>query len=399
MLKAVTIATCFMITLMYILLLIFTYPYVCLIKQRPSSDYDDNYLSSPNVELINRQSNRFCSKKSQFNLIPMPSKIILSDTKKYIRLPTNIRIQSKYVLPFILPKTSSNAKFILHIDYQSNVTYPYLGIDESYQLNITSRNYAILYAKTYVGIIRGLSTFQQLQNEKKIPIPLQIYDKPLFIWRGLMLDVARHFLPLSVIKQTIRFMKLVKMNVLHLHLSDDQGFRLESKRFPRLHDSIQFYTQSDMQDLIEYARKRAIRIVPEFDMPAHTASWFVGYPQLASTGKDSYELELTWGVHNATMDVTSQNTYDFIEKFFAEMTHLFPDRYFHIGGDECVPHEWMESDHIRKFIVDKQLDGHQGLQAYFTKRIERILKKFNRTYNRLRQFFLYNVIHAQDISK
>lgn len=116
-------------------------------------------------------------------------------------------------------------------------------------------------------------------------------------------------------------------------------------------------------------------------MPAHTASWFVGYPYLASRRKSSYQVEKTWGVHNATMDVTRQGTYGFLEKFFAEMAGIFPDEYFHIGGDECVPHEWMESESIRRFIGEEKLKDPQGLQEYFTRRIERILKKLNREYD------------------
>ncbi|UJR14699.1 hypothetical protein I4U23_001692 [Adineta vaga] len=260
-----------------------------------------------------------------------------------------------------------------------NNSYPDLGIDESYQLNITSENDALLVAKTYVGIIRGLSTFQQLQYQKEIPIPLSIHDQPRFIWRGLMLDVARHFIPISMIKQTIDLMKLVKMNVLHLHLSDDQGFRMESKRFPLLHDSLLFYSQLDIRTLIEYARVRAIRIVPEFDIPAHTAAWFVGYPHLASSQKRSYQLGKTWGVQNATMDVTRQSTYDFLDQFFAEMTQVFPDKYFHIGGDECVPYEWIQSESIRKFLQQEKLYSPQNLQAYFTRRVGKFLEKYNRT--------------------
>jgi hexosaminidase len=168
------------------------------------------------------------------------------------------------------------------------------------------------------------------------------------------------------------------MNILHLHLSDDQAFRLESKHFPLLHDSYQFYSQTDMRDLIEYARQRAIRIVPEFDMPAHTAAWFVGYPYLASSEQSSYQVEKTWGVQNATMDVTRQSTYDFLDKFFSEITQLFPDQYVHIGGDECVPYEWMQSERIQQFMKNQQLNGHEDLQAYFTRRVETILNKYNR---------------------
>ncbi|CAF1521136.1 unnamed protein product [Rotaria magnacalcarata] len=380
MLKAVSIVTCLAIISIYFLLINIIYPYVCWSKHRPSDD--DSYISPPTATLINKRLTRVCSNRYRFNLMPMPSKIISSNRATTIRIPSMIRIEIKHSLPFPIPKSFNNASFILSIEYEydmNNNSYPTLGIDESYQLNITSNNRAFLCAKTYVGILRGLSTFEQLQSHEKVPIPLAIFDKPRFIWRGLMLDVARHFIPISIIQKTINFMHLVKMNVLHLHLSDDQGFRLESKRFPRLHDSHEFYSQSDMQNLIEYARQRAIRIVPEFDMPAHTSAWFIGYPHLASTQKSSYHLETTWGVKNATMDVTRPSTYDFLDKFFSEMTQLFPDPYFHIGGDECEPYEWMESEQIQKFLKQKRLYSHQDLQAYFNRRIEKILKKYNRT--------------------
>ncbi|CAF1224518.1 unnamed protein product [Rotaria sordida] len=380
MLKAVSIVTCITIISIYTLLITIIYPYVCWFKHRPSDD--DYSILPPIATIINKKSTKSCSNKNQLNLMPMPSKIILLNKTKTIHIPSIIRIETKRSLSFSILKSFKDASFILYIDYEfdmKNNSYPYLGIDESYQLNITSTNHAFLYAKTYVGIIRGLSTFQQLQYHDKISIPLLIFDKPQFIWRGLMLDVARHFIPITIIKQTINLMQLVKMNVLHLHLSDDQAFRLESKYFPRLHDSYEFYTQLDMKNLIEYARQHAIRIVPEFDMPAHTTSWFIGYPYLATYKNISYQLEKTWGIKNATMDVTRQSTYDFLDKFFSEMTHLFPDQYFHIGGDECEPYEWMQSEQIQKFLKKERLYDHQGLQAYFTRRVEKLLNKYNRT--------------------
>jgi hexosaminidase len=386
-----------MIIWTYFLLLTITYPYVCWTKHRPSDD--DYYISPPRATVINKPPAIVCSQKYQFNLMPMPSKIILSNKTKIIRIPSIIRIETKLSLPFPIPKSSPKASFILYIDcpsYIKNNSYPNLGIDESYQLNITSHHRASLFANTYVGIIRGLSTFEQLQHQELVIIPLSIFDKPQFIWRGLMLDVARHFIPVSIIKQTIDYMQLVKMNVLHLHLSDDQGFRLESKVFPRLHDSHQFYSQSDIRNLIEYARQRAIRILPELDMPAHTASWFVGYPYLSSSQKKSYKLEKIWGIHNATIDVTLQSTYDFLEKLFFEMTQLFPDEFFHIGGDECVPYEWIQSEHIQKFIEEKKLYDHQGLQAYFTRRLEKILNKNNRKYGSSSHFKINSLSNKDD---
>lgn len=392
MLKAVSIVTCLVIASVYLLLITLIHPYVCWIKHRPPDD-DDYHSFHPTAVIINRKSERSCPNIHQLNLMPMPWKIYVSNQRKTIRLPSMIRIETKRSFLFPILKSFHNASFILSIDWKFDITnnsYPYLDIDESYQLNITSTNRASLYANTFVGIIRGLSTFEQLQIQDKIPIPLVIFDKPRFIWRGLMLDVARHFIPIPIIKQTINYMQLMKMNVLHLHLSDDQGFRLESKRYPRLHDSNQFYSRLEMHHLIEYARERAIRIIPEFDMPAHTTALLIAYPHLGSSEKDSYRAEKTWGVKNATMDVTRQSTYEFLDAFFAEVTELFPDKTVHIGGDECEPHEWMQSESIKKFIQQEQLFNAHGLQAYFTRRVEKILKKYNRKYDFLLDLSIKN---------
>lgn len=380
MLKAITTATCFVIVLLYITLLPLTYPYVCWLKHRPG-DEADHHRHPPTARTIVKRSTTFCLKPYPLRLMPMPAKIIVSDEAKNMRLPRSIRIESKQPLPFSTLPSLTDGTFVLSVHYtleMNSQSYPDLGIDESYQLNITSSDRASLSAKTYVGVVRGLATFEQLLSQKTVPVPLAIVDEPRYTWRGLMLDVARHFLPLDLVKQTIDHMRLVKMNVLHLHLTDDQGFRMESKRYPRLHDPTAFYSQAEMRDLIEYARQRAIRIVPEFDMPAHTASWFVNYPHLASSDKSAHQVEDTWGVQNATMDVTRQSTYDFLDEFFADMTKLFPDPCLHIGGDECEPHEWAQSESVRQYLVQHKLYTYPNLQAHFTERVDKLLEKYNR---------------------
>lgn len=379
MLKAVVTVTSLTILGTYLLLLSLTYPFVCWTKHRPAEDA--HRFRSPRASVINKRSSKSCSDTNQFNLMPMPSTIETSAANRTIQLPSKVRLKSKHPLPFVTFPSSNNATFTLSIEYRVSPTdgvYPSLGMNESYQLNITSHHRGSLFADSWVGVIRGLATFEQLQSEVKISIPLVIVDRPRFPWRGLMLDVARHFIPVRIVEQTIDGMQRVKMNVLHIHLSDDQGFRLECKTFPRLHDSREFYSQVEMKRLIAYARQRAIRIVPEFDMPAHTASWFVGYPHLGSAKKSSYHVENTWGVMNATMDVTLNSTYEFLDRFFQEMVRLFPDPYIHIGGDECKPYEWMQSEQIVAFIDKHHLHDHQGLQAYFTRRVETLLKKYNR---------------------
>jgi hexosaminidase len=255
-----------------------------------------------------------------------------------------------------------------------------LGDDESYHLVITSHD-AKLAAREPLGAIRGLQTFLQLVHigPAGFAAPaVDITDEPRFGWRGLSLDVSRHFLPVADVKRTLDGLAAVKLNVLHWHLSDDQGFRVESKRYPRLQtmgsDGL-YYTQAEVRDVIAYARNRGVRIVPEFDIPGHTTAWFVGYPQLA-TGKGPYEIVREPGILTATMDPTRESTYTFLDGFIGEMAQLFPDEYFHIGGDEVNPKgEWATSPRIAAFMKQHNMADLNALQAYFTRRVQRIVAK------------------------
>lgn len=255
-----------------------------------------------------------------------------------------------------------------------------LGDDESYHLTVTSQ-VARIVATEPLGALRGIETFLQLVQIGKsgFAVPaVDISDQPRFEWRGLSLDVSRHFIPADAIKRTIDGLAGVKMNVLHWHLSDDQGFRVESKRYPRLQqkgsDGL-YYTQAEIRDIIAYAAERGVRIVPEFDMPGHAASWFPGYPNLAS-GKGPYEIVREPGVLPATMDPTKESTYRFLDGFIGEMARLFPDAYFHIGGDEVSPRgEWADNPHITAFLKKHKLADFHALQAYFNRRVEKIVAK------------------------
>jgi hexosaminidase len=252
-----------------------------------------------------------------------------------------------------------------------------LGEDESYELTVTESG-AKLSAPNPLGILHGLQTFLQLVQTGasgfEVPV-VTIKDQPRFPWRGLLIDVGRHYIPLDVLKRNLDGMAAVKMNVLHLHLSDDEGFRVESKRFPKLHelgsDGL-YYTQEEIRDLVSYARERGIRILPEFDVPAHSRSWFVGYPELAST-PGTYKIE-PGGVYTV-MDPTRETTYKFLDKFIAEMANLFPDAYFHIGGDEVNGKPWDDNPKIQDFIRSHSMKSNQDLQAYFNQRLLTILSK------------------------
>jgi hexosaminidase len=254
--------------------------------------------------------------------------------------------------------------------------------DESYGLEITDRT-AQLTATTTVGALRGLETLLQLvsADSEGFYLPaVRIADRPRFRWRGLLVDVGRHFMPPDVIRRTLDGMALVKLNVLHWHLSEDQGFRVESKRYPRLHQlgsDGRYYTQAEVRELVAYARDRGIRVVPEFDMPGHSNSWFVGYPEYASA-PGPYQIERRFGVFDAAFDPTREETYQFIERFIAEMAPLFPDKYWHIGGDEVSSNHWNRNPRILRFKREKGFKNNDALQTYFNQRLSRILTKYGK---------------------
>src|SRR6266852_3349075 len=275
---------------------------------------------------------------------------------------------------------SVNPSLVIHAERRSEAVSR-LGEDESYELAVTESG-AKLTAPNPLGILHGLQTFLQLvaPSPDGFALPaVTIKDRPRFPWRGLLIDVGRHFIPLEVLKRNIDGMAAVKMNVLHLHLSDDQGFRVESKRFPKLHevgsDGL-YYTQDQIRELVSYAHDRGIRVLPEFDTPAHSGSWFVGYPELASN-PGPYTLD-PGGIDSVT-DPTQEATYKFLDKFIAEMAQLFPDAYFHIGGDEVNGQRWDANPKIQAFIRAHGMKNNQDLQAYFNQRLQKILSKHRKS--------------------
>lgn len=277
---------------------------------------------------------------------------------------------------------AANAIFVVNVGQKEKAVADPRGNfqqDESYSLQITSSG-ARLTAPTTLGAMHGLQTFLQLvgtgANGFDVPA-VTIQDQPRFPWRGLMIDVSRHFIPIEILKRNLDGMAAVKLNVFHWHLSDNQGFRVESKKFPKLQgmgsDGL-YYTQEQVRDLIAYALDRGIRVVPEFDMPGHSTAWFVGYPELASA-PGPYAIERKWGVFDPAMDPTSERTYKFLDKFIGEMAKLFPDPFFHIGGDEVNGKQWDANPNIQKFMREHGLKNNSDLQAYFNTRVQKLVAK------------------------
>lgn len=259
-----------------------------------------------------------------------------------------------------------------------------MGIDESYSLQVDQAGIKIK-AATDIGAMHGLSTLLQLiqVNEGAYVFKgVEIRDEPRFVWRGLMMDVARHFMPVDVVKRNIDAMAFVKLNVFHWHLSDDQGFRVEIKTLPKLTELASdglFYTQDQIRDVVAYADARGIRVVPEFDVPGHGSAFLTAYPELGSKKDVAYSLERDAGIFDPTLDPTNDETYEFMDTLFKEAAPLFQDNYFHIGGDENEGKHWDENAEIQQFMKENDLKDNHELQTYFNIKLEKILAKYGKS--------------------
>jgi len=262
---------------------------------------------------------------------------------------------------------------------KANDNYPSLKDDESYSLKISGSEIE-LSANSDTGILYGLESLLQLarkENDIWVFPELTLKDNPRFPWRGLMIDAARHWVSKETILRNLDAMAAVKLNVLHWHLTEYQGFRVASKKYPKLHEMGSqggFYSQDDIKEVVEYASDLGIRVIPEFDMPGHTTAWFVGYPELASA-PGPYVLDSVFGILDPVMDPTRDEVYDFLDGFIGEMAELFPDEYLHIGGDEVKPKQWEENPEIQKFMQENNIADPHELQAYFNIRLQKIVAK------------------------
>jgi hexosaminidase len=254
--------------------------------------------------------------------------------------------------------------------------------DESYLLNVTP-NKITINATTDVGALHGLETLLQLlqNNSNSFYFPVsKISDFPRFTWRGLMIDGARHFMPVDVIKRNLDGMAAVKMNVFHWHLVDDQGWRIEMKKHPKLIEMASdgnYYTQEEIKGVVKYAADRGILVVPELDVPGHGTAILTAYPEIGSKSQ-SYSLERNAGIFTPTLDPSNPKTYELLSEFFDEICPLFPGKYFHIGGDENEGKDWDSNPKIQEFKKKHSLANNHELQTYFTMQLIPMLQKHNK---------------------
>ncbi|MEN8153506.1 MAG: beta-N-acetylhexosaminidase [Acidobacteriota bacterium] len=279
--------------------------------------------------------------------------------------------------------------------------------DEGYSLEV-EKDFIKITASKGAGIFYGIQTLRQLlpaEIESKTDIYsdiqwevpfVQIEDAPQYKWRGMMLDTCRHFMPLKFIKEFIDHLAMYKLNKFHWHLTEDQGWRIEIKKYPELseisawrketvtghardipskydgkkHGGI--YTQDEIREVIEYAKERYITIIPEIEMPGHSVAALAAFPQISCTG-GPFEVKTIWGVHEDVYCAGKEETFTFLEDVLTEVIELFPSEYIHIGGDECPKERWKKCPDCQARIEEEGLKDEHELQSYFIKRIERFL--------------------------
>ena len=292
-----------------------------------------------------------------------------------------------------------------HTRLSINIDHHITQTPESYNLKIDPQGIEII-GSDYAGIFYGLQTLVQILETTKINnstavTSVLIEDRPRFRWRGMLLDVGRHMFPADFIKRYIDIIAAHKMNVFHWHLTEDQGWRVPIKKYPKLKDIAAwrketlvghyrdkphqfdgkpyggFYTEEEITDIIDYASDRSVTIVPEIEMPGHATAALSAYPQLSCTG-GPHEAETIWGVHKEVYCAGNEETFDFLENVLEEVSQVFPGPYIHIGGDECPKTRWAECEKCQKRIADEGLKDEHELQSYFIKRIEKILEKFGK---------------------
>lgn len=353
---------------------------------------------------------------AQVNIIPQPAELKMPETAGsfVITAKTPIILEGsgfensahflndylKQVYGFTLPVVKKAGKVPgIHLNYEK-IAYPLPG---AYNMEVNNKG-VYIGGDNETGTFYGVQTLLQLLPvEKATTLPVSyvsIKDHPRFEYRGMHLDVSRHFFPISFVKRYIDYIALHKMNYFHWHLTDDQGWRIEIKKYPNLtksgawrngtiighhpgtgNDSIHyggFYTQKEVKEIVEYAAKRYITVIPEIEMPGHASAALTAYPYLGCTG-GPYQVQQTWGVFNDVYCAGNDSVFTFLQNVLDEVMPLFPAKYIHVGGDECPKESWKKCPKCQKRIADNHLKDEHELQSYFIQRMEKYINSKGKT--------------------
>ncbi len=350
--------------------------------------------------------------QSQLPLIPQPKSIQINKGRFVLNDQTVIQadaamFEAQYLQQAIKQQTGMELKILPAAGNVSKITLSHPLEDfageykDSYGLTII-KNKVVITAENNQGFFYGIQTLLQLipsQTKEKVNLScLNIFDQPKYAWRGMHLDCARHFFPVSFVKKYIDYLAMYKFNTFHWHLTDDQGWRIEIKKYPKLtevgawrngsmvgHYSKQkfddkryggFYTQEEIKEVVAYAMQRHITIVPEIEMPGHAVAALASYPEYSCTG-GPFEVAKLWGVLDDVF-CPKEETFTFLENILSEVIALFPSQYIHIGGDESPKTRWKKCPHCQALIKEKGLKDEHELQSYFIQRIEKFVNSKGR---------------------
>ena len=350
---------------------------------------------------------------SEVSIIPRPNELVLGEESFAFKNGLSVSVENEEqksvgeYLVKLVRKTAGIKLLIKDSDEKASIVFAKIeGLQpEAYELNITPKQ-IIVQANSPSGYFYGVQSIQQLMVEdsstsktKWLLPTVSIKDAPLFGWRAFMLDEARYFQGEEFVKKILDQMALLKMNVFHWHLTDDAGWRMEIKKYPKLTEigshridseietwksgKVQgkphggFYTQEQIKSIVAYATARHITIVPEFEMPGHASAAIASYTWLGTAGKD-IDVPVTFGRHYDNYDVTKPEVVQFIKDVLTEMFELFPSKEIHIGGDEVGYKVWEESNHVQKYMKDSDLSTPADLQIAFTNEISKFIEKNGR---------------------
>lgn len=336
---------------------------------------------------------------SQINIIPKPQEIKILDGTFLLNAQTTIVYseQTESIAYYLKEYLKSSFGMELKASQEQNKNSIRLILKdveniynnpEGYHLSVTKDN-ILVEANSKQGLFYAIQTMKQIItdnfNKNGVEVPsLDIYDYPKFKWRGLNLDCCRHFMSKDFIKRYIDLLALQKMNILHWHLTEDQGWRIEIKKYPELTEigafrkyddgSVYggFYTQDDIKEIVMYASERFITVVPEIEMPGHSTAAIATYPNLSCTG-GPFEVGTLWGIYKDIYCAGNEDTFKFIEDVLSEVIELFPSKYIHIGGDEAPKDRWKNCPKCQLRIKEENLADEHELQSYFIKRVEKFL--------------------------
>ena len=356
----------------------------------------------------------------ELNVLPKPCSVRITDTDGRFQIHRGAGVYAE------------NADAMLAAEYLQNYCSEYLGLplrivkskgeaaihiltddfggkarDGQYSLAVTSDGVTITGAKrSPEACFLGVTTLVQMLPTRAGDIPqlplVEISDYPRFGYRGMHLDVARHFFPVSFVKKYIDWIALHKLNIFHWHLTDDQGWRIELKSHPELTEKGSYrageikglfpgeygerpyqayYTQDEVKEVVDYAAKRFVTVVPEIDIPGHCMAVLAAYPEFSTTPREGKRTALTWGIYNRQNNVLAPTpeVFSFLDDVFNEVCALFPSKYIHAGGDECAPKWWNESAVAQEFMKKHNLPDAHALQTHFMHHVQRIINAHGKT--------------------